>query len=408
MSLASWWISALAALALAGSAATTARYEGLQRRYDTVKEAVERALERHAPDLLARFKPVAPRPLPSGYGVLPPLVAAGAEAQEASTGSRYSWPATERYLRREEGALGEVEEKLGVLRQMEEADRRAVLEGILGEWPLMDRNIALIDEHVKHMLFWEKAVLAERPRFMALTALHEKVLERNELRGKAAALTPSQKARLQALEREISAFAATPQCAAPLTVSQAGENRVYGLTVVTDIEDRGFLERVRAAVERHWRMPGRQVRVRFDLKSPSALYAGQAVPARGTALNLAEHVARFPKGAAALTTGAQATHSTPCRAVVLGARPLTEAVLAHEFGHLLGFGDAYVRGFRDLGTDGLEILEIESDPRDIMSAPETGRVLPAHFAALDEMVKRAEPPSAVGTHTTKNSSAPKR
>ena len=56
--------------------------------------------------------------------------------------------------------------------------------------------------------------------------------------------------------------------------------------------------------------------------------------------------------------------------------------MAHEFGHILGFIDGYFRGYRDLGEDGYEVVEIVVDPADIMSAPITGRVLPLHLEKL--------------------------
>ena len=58
------------------------------------------------------------------------------------------------------------------------------------------------------------------------------------------------------------------------------------------------------------------------------------------------------------------------------------ATLAHEFGHILGFTDGYVRGYADLGEKGFEILELTSFFDDIMSAPREGHVQPTHFKLL--------------------------
>ena len=57
-------------------------------------------------------------------------------------------------------------------------------------------------------------------------------------------------------------------------------------------------------------------------------------------------------------------------------------VLAHEFGHILGFADGYFRGYRDRGPEGFEVLEVVIDAEDIMSAPGTGRVWRRHFQQL--------------------------
>ena len=65
-------------------------------------------------------------------------------------------------------------------------------------------------------------------------------------------------------------------------------------------------------------------------------------------------------------------------------------MLAHEFGHILGFRDRYIRGYRDLGKDGFEVLETIADPRDIMGVPATGAVLAAHFHTLIQAISRAQ------------------
>ena len=57
-------------------------------------------------------------------------------------------------------------------------------------------------------------------------------------------------------------------------------------------------------------------------------------------------------------------------------------VIAHEFGHVLGFRDGYIRGYRDLGETGFEILELTSAFDDIMSAPRQGNVHAVHFKLI--------------------------
>ena len=42
---------------------------------------------------------------------------------------------------------------------------------------------------------------------------------------------------------------------------------------------------------------------------------------------------------------------------------------------MLGFTDGYVRGYRDLGEEGLNVMEMVADPDGIMSDPALGRVL---------------------------------
>ena len=81
-------------------------------------------------------------------------------------------------------------------------------------------------------------------------------------------------------------------------------------------------------------------------------------------MNIQNHVEQFPANGAILTTGAITTHVNG-RAIILGPHDITRRVLAHEFGHILGFRDAYFRGYRDLTENGFQVREIvaESDDR---------------------------------------------
>ena len=74
-----------------------------------------------------------------------------------------------------------------------------------------------------------------------------------------------------------------------------------------------------------------------------------------------------------LTTGVNTTH------VLDRGINIAPNVLAHEFGHILGFVDGYFRGYRDRDPDGYEVLEVVIDLGDMMSAPGHGRVRGQHF-----------------------------
>ena len=81
----------------------------------------------------------------------------------------------------------------------------------------------------------------------------------------------------------------------------------------------------------------------------NTMRAGAGVP-NWPKKDLQAHIARFPRDGAVLTTGANLTHVTPGRCVVLGPQDIAPHVLAHELGHILGFKDMYFRGYRDLGA----------------------------------------------------------
>jgi hypothetical protein len=129
------------------------------------------------------------------------------------------------------------------------------------------------------------------------------------------------------------------------------------------------------------------VQIEFRKLLPGDLYRGRKVPQPGDHLDLDSHVGRFPADGGVLTTGAQFTYGAIGHYVALGPGDLTPRTLAHEFGHILGFDDGYIRGYKDLGEKGFEILELTAFFDDIMSAPREGHVQPTHFKLLMEALR---------------------
>ena len=124
------------------------------------------------------------------------------------------------------------------------------------------------------------------------------------------------------------------------------------------------------------------------------LYVNEAPPARGDKIDLKQHVLRFPAGYAIVTSGSGVTHYERAggRAyVVFGAGETTDSVIAHEFGHILQLHDAYLRGYRDIGASGFEVLEVVPDITDLMSAPGAGRVKAHHFEILIKALQARSP-----------------
>ena len=77
-----------------------------------------------------------------------------------------------------------------------------------------------------------------------------------------------------------------------------------------------------------------------------------------------------------MTTGGSSTHVYAGRAIMLGPAPISRRTLAHEFLHLVGFPDTYVRSFTGTSKDrfGVTFIEWTGLTDDIMSGPGFGRV----------------------------------
>ncbi len=142
----------------------------------------------------------------------------------------------------------------------------------------------------------------------------------------------------------------------------------------------------RRAVQSVWRLRdgGDTFRVRLSIAYLAArrLYRERPAPQVGDQIDLGAHAALFPQGGAVLTTGANTTHFTARRCIAVAPHDLAPHVLAHEFGHVVGFKDVYFRGYRDLGEDGFEVTEVVADPEDVMGDPGSGPVLRRHFEKL--------------------------
>ena len=110
-------------------------------------------------------------------------------------------------------------------------------------------------------------------------------------------------------------------------------------------------------------------------------------PTVGAHVDLAVHTALFPAGSATVTTGAGTTHAN-AGSILLGPGEVRPHLLAHEFGHILGFHDRYFRGYHDLGRDGFEVVEVVADPDDLMGNPDDGIVPQRYYDLILDAVAR--------------------
>ena len=363
----------------AGQAGTPAAYimEGdrVEAKFRLHRDNLERffvslraTVARRAPELLLEFGDPPPEPVVFGYGLLPRIVAEFPSANDMSVSSfSYSWPITEGYVDGETQKLQRVEEDFEKVAVSVTPD---VIEEFIREYRTLVRNQSTIDGYIQYNRFWQRAIAEDRSRFDQLTALYE-------------LMTLEDRATSEAIQDVLG----VPEVPSFVSVEQSlVDSIVLRVPVYTDIGDALFLSGAENAIEDRWRVQETDAVFALDIEfrqvGVSDLYPETTPPKFGDVVDIQGHASRFPEDGAVLTTGAEATHGFVGRYVALGPGNVSAQTLAHEFGHVLGFRDGYIRGYRDLGDLGFEILELTSSFDDIMSAPREGRVLGTHFRLI--------------------------
>lgn len=371
-------------------------------------EALKLMLREDAPSLLQDLEEAAPAARTPGYQILPEILQDAPPSGPPSVFSSYSWPQTRRMIREQSGKLSALREKMSGLRSAPAGQRRAACPELISAYKELKKALERAESHLRHVRFWQREVLRRPYDYETATKRYQKLLQRQRVRdllegrvdlsravevlkgsGLDVEVPPTGAALLQlekTLSREIEAGmarAAVPEFVKAGSPSAAG--RTLLLPLCTDISDGDFLDRFRRCVESYWRLQEGgilyQVKISWKKTAASDLYGKDRPPEPGEAVDFTRHLSRFSHGCGVVTTGAAKLHVRG-RAILLGPEAVAPRTLAHEVGHLLGFQDRYVRGFRLLGEEGLEILEAVPDGQDIMSSPGNGRVLKRHFEVL--------------------------
>ncbi|MFZ9595479.1 MAG: hypothetical protein ACO3A2_05315 [Bdellovibrionia bacterium] len=141
---------------------------------------------------------------------------------------------------------------------------------------------------------------------------------------------------------------------------------IISIPIATDIQNKRFLKEFEGAVDTHWNGSSwaKHHQVSFHIQwtfvKKNASFAQKKE-------DLKVHLKKFPAHHLILTSGAPITHVSN-DALILGPGKTTPRTLAHEFGHLLGFNDCYLRTLTSQGLFGLAILEWDNPiyPDDLM------------------------------------------
>jgi len=303
-----------------------------------------------------------------GFGVLPRFVDGPPPANPPVSVFNYSWPITDGYIAGEKIKLDQAEIAMRNLAYVANGERTAAIGNLILEYRRLFTNQRTIDQYIQYNQFWQRSIALDRARFDRLTMVYE-LMKSND---------PDT---AQAIREVLG----KPDVPSFITIDLSQPDCVIvHVPVYTDIEDDEFLAKAKSTIEDMWRIQEGELRYILEVEFRKIT----PVAERGARIDIRAHAAQFPEDGGVLTTGAQTTHSLVGRYVALAPGDLFPRTLAHEFGHILGFRDGYIRGYRDLGEQGFEILELTSVFDDIMSAPREGHVQPAHFKLIVDIQRK--------------------
>jgi len=379
-------------------------YDRYTKRLHAFYESLVAALQNKAPELLPIVEP--PKPLRHGYQVLPNIVANPPPLTQTvrPQSAQYSWPWTDHLIDRAASEVDRAAHELRSALSLEQKMRQVLYQQLAARYRQFREQQQNIDAHIQYNRLWQGAIANNRSKYDRENVLHDQVLERQEVRevfqrrnaatAKSAQgkmdrlllaslneLSTGLSGREHLLGREIDAATNLFSIPGYVRVEQQTEWIIH-VSFYTDIQDNEFVLSVKKAIEDTWQLRSGEdefrIALEFSYVSPEYLYGTHEPPEKVTQINIQEHIDRFPTGRAILTTGALTTHARG-GAIILGPHEITKHVLAHEFGHILGFRDVYFRGYKDLGTDGFQVREVVADANDLMGAPSTGAVLRRHY-----------------------------
>ncbi len=352
---------------------TNALHESLR----SLQEQLQPRVKKEAPSRLPELALVRPAQ-EGGWGLLPPLIEPEPAQPFVPVRQTYSLAGAEAFrdsIRADMRPL------------TTDVDPDLTVDALVDGFVESRDNVQILANHVAYHEQWQHAVLRYPIYFMHRNRLLPLAAELAELAQPGGNPEAAARVRSRLLDR-VATCTPTPGLS---IVVQDEHPWTLPVTICTDIEDREFLQQTKNAFEQRFRgsiHEGTRVfelRLDWRLIPIDDLYP-EDPPGIGDTIDLDEHVARFEGCPLVFSTGAASTHAQLGRYVLLGSRPITPGVLAHEFAHLLGFEDAYLRGYEGdpLSENGAELIEWWGLSDDLMGDSDHGAVSPRMLRTLVE------------------------
>ncbi len=234
-----------------------------------------------------------------------------------------------------------------------------------------------LEDNLSYQATWQKAVV-QYPAYFRKK--NEQVVLAREMNSLIVNDAPAERvsALRQQLLNEMAPFRPTPGMQ---ILTLEGGQMVLPVTICTDIDDSQFLRAFQDSVRDAFSLSRASQKYHFSVELNWQLIKAESlypngVPIRGTKIDMKTHRALFKDCPLVLTTGAPSLNAGVGDHIFLGTDSVSPRTLAHEFGHLLGFEDAYVRGYDGEPDDpyGVVIVEWTGLSSDLMGDSGRGQL----------------------------------
>jgi hypothetical protein len=339
-------------------------------RLEEVHTTLVARVQNEAPSLLPRLSLTPPRTRNAGYGLLPEVRNNAAQVTVVPKQTFYSLKWLE----------GRLEEEIQQAEKLaEQVPDTIELEPLITSFEQSLKQFRNLENNLNYHQLWQKEVIRSAAYFnkknelVALARQMNTLILKNE--------SPQQVTELRVqLVQSVASFKPT---AGLKIISLTTGRRVLPVTVCTDIENQDFLQAFYDGVQDAFsNSPAAKaqkfsVNLKWQVIGADVLYP-EGAPVPGAKIDLREHRRLFKECPLVLTTGAPSTNAMIGNRIFLGTEPVSRRTLAHEFGHLLGFEDAYLRGYdgKHGGPYGVIMVEWIGLTPDLMGDSEVGQVSP--------------------------------